>query len=146
VGGGLGVIRNDSLASLDGFSSLAEVGGSTAIQDNPALVSLDGLGCLASVGKTLYISDNSVLTTLGLSGLVTVGCEPDCWWEFEEDGDGGGVEYWYCDEPPVPCLQVASNPSLSQCEACDLLEQLSYFTLTFDFYDNQPDTCTDACD
>jgi hypothetical protein len=88
---------------------------------NSTLVDLSGLGELATVGGGFYLTTNPVLTSLaGLGALTSV----------------SGV------------FQVVNNEDLPDCEACDLLEQLTSGPASVDVHDNLDDSCTpvpDSC-
>ena len=86
------------------------------IYDNDALTNLDGLGALASVGGGLSsILQNAALTSLnGLSGITSV----------------SGT------------LEIYGNYVLPDCEACDLLDQITSGPTTLNVGNNLDDTCT----
>ena len=76
---------------------------------------LSELSCLTSVGEHLYIWTNPALTNLdGLSGITSVG----------ED------------------LNIRFNFSLPDCEACNLLDQLTTTPTPINVWGNLDDSCT----
>ena len=80
---------------------------------------LSDLTCLTSVGDDLYIESNSSLTSLdGLSGITSVGGE----------------------------LAIYDNPNLPDCEACDLLAQLTSVPSGINVGNNLDDFCTPVPD
>ena len=114
--GGLEIGGNDALTNLNGLSNITSVGGDLEIWNNDALINLDGLsGITGSVGGGLKIWDNDALTNLdGLSALTSIGTYFDIYF----------------------------NVGLPDCEACDLLDQLSSTPTDIDVHDNLDDTCT----
>ena len=115
VGGDLDIFHNYNLTNLDGLSNLTSVGGYLRIDWNDSLTNLDGLNALTHMGGNLEIRDNIALTNVdGLSALTTVGDE----------------------------FVVHYNPILPDCEACDLLDQLTTTPTTIDVDNNFDDTCT----
>jgi hypothetical protein len=116
VGGNAEIFDNDALATLDGLTALTFVGGNLYVSENDQLMSLSGLGNLTDVGDYLFIQGNDSLSSLALDDLAN-----------------------------CPNLTIISNPNLPQCEACDLVEQLLEPPLSFNFSENEPDTCSDDC-
>jgi len=120
VGGGLEIYNTDTLTNLDGLAALTSVGGSLSISGNVSLTNLNGLSGLTSVTGNLLIGNdynggNPVLTNLdGLSGLTSVGNE----------------------------FRIIDNPTLPDCEVCDLLDQLTTAPTSINVHDNLDDTCT----
>ena len=82
---------------------------------------MDGLSGITSVGEDFWIRDNYALTNLdGLSALTSVGNE------FSIDG----------------------NDILPDCEACEVLDQITNGPTSVDVHDNLDDSCTpvpDSC-
>ncbi len=72
--GGLQVVNNPSLTSLDGLNNITSVGGLLEIYYNHALTNLNGLSSITSLGGNLVVDNNSLITNLdGLSGITSVG-------------------------------------------------------------------------
>ena len=115
----LWIYENNTLTNLSGLSSITSVGWCLAISDNPALTNLDGLSALTSVNEGmvfgLLIDNNASLTNLdGLSALTSV-------------GDNFLIHF---------------NDILPDCEACDLLDQLTTPPISIEVHTNLDDTCT----
>ena len=146
VGVDLYVYYNDFLADLDGLIGITgSVGGSLYVYYNDALTDLDGLsGITGPVAETLYIYNNDALTDLdGLSGITgPVGGDLKIFWNTiltNLDGLGGitsvGGE-----------LLILGNNALPDCEACDLLDQLTSGPTVMHVQENLDDTCTPVPD
>jgi hypothetical protein len=90
------------------------------IEGNDVLPNLDGMSALTWVtGAWLDINSNASLDNLdGLGNLIQL------------NGD----------------LLIYDNPDLPECEACDLLDQLTLGPSSTDVYDNLSDTCTPVPD
>ena len=108
---------------MDGLSALTSVaftGGGLIIENNNSLADLNGLSALTSVGSGEYsgylaISGNNSLADLdGLSSLTSVG------------------EY----------IDIYENPTLPDCEVCDLLDQMTTSPSPIDVHGNLDDSCT----
>ena len=141
VEGYLGILRNDSLTSLEGLSRLSSFGfnspgpypmdpghfssdlrpvivkGEIEIGFNDALTSLEGLNGLTSVGA-LDINNNDSLTSLkGFNNIISV---------------GGGSRY---QRQHVPTPMRSLRPTRSTCRIFGGIS----------IYDNKADTCNDGC-
>jgi hypothetical protein len=137
--GGLVIDHNPALTSAD-LPSLTTIVGNAEITDNDGLTTLSGLGALASVGGNLYVTMNAALTTLaGLGNVAEVGD-----YLFVQ-GNGALASLGLSDLAVCSNLTIVSNPVLPQCQACDLLDQLVEPPVSFNFWDNEPDSCSDDC-
>ena len=111
---------NNTLANLNGLDAVTTVGGclqigSLKLEGNDAIANLDGLSALTSVGEDLQIRYNGALTNLdGLSALTSV-----------------SDEFW-----------IHYNDILPDCEACDLLDQLTTASTSIEVLANLDDDCT----
>ncbi len=139
VGGSLDIAYTDDLTNLDGLSNLSSVGEWLIIEQNAALANLGGLSGITSVGEVLFIEGNYALTNLdGLSALTSVGgnlCITINTALTNLDGlsalnSVGGD------------LQIAGNDILPDCEACELLGQLTSEPTQTSVISNLDDTCT----
>ncbi len=80
-----------------------------------ALTNLDGLSALTSVVDNLWIDNNAVLTNLdGLGGITSI----------------GGI------------YSISDNDILPDCEACEVLDQLTSVPIVINVFDNLNDSCT----
>jgi len=105
-----------NLPSLAGLDHLQTVGGQFRIADLDSITNVDGLGSLTSIGEDLYIEVNDKLTNLnGLSKLTAV---------------SGNVSIGY-------------NIKLPNCEAHDLVNQLTGFSGKVCIHFNHSDSCPD---
>ncbi len=142
------IADNTALTNLDGLSGLTSVGEAFLISDNDILTDLGGLSALTSVGESLSISLNDVLANLdGLGALTSV---------------GGYLGYGYLGIAGNNALTnldglsaltsvfddviIFENIVLPDCEACDLLDQLTSGPNSIDVYDNLDDSCTPVPD
>jgi hypothetical protein len=109
-------IECESCTDLSELSCLTSVGGDLSIGGNDVLTNLDGLSALTSVGGGhLIVINNPIITNLnGLSGITSVGEN----------------------------LSIYYNYVLPNCEACDLLDQLTSAPTSINVHDNLDDTCT----
>ena len=143
VGGSLAVNWNGALTNLDELSVLASLGGRLQIEYNPALTNLDGLSGITSVGDYLNISGNGALTNLdGLSGITSVG--GNSWIQYNmalTNLDGLAALTSVAGD-----LLVYFNTALPDCEACDLLDQLTVEPTSIEVHDNLGDSCTPVPD
>jgi len=121
VGEVLYISQNAALTNLDGLSGITLLDGGLGIVNNPTLTNLDGLSGITSVGEGLEINGwleilfNAALTNLdGLSALTSVSND----------------------------LYISDNTVLPDCEACDLLDQLTTAPFLIDVHDNLDDSCT----
>ena len=123
-----------SLRTLSGFTSIT---GDLLVRDT-ALEDLAGLECLTSVGWDLRIQGTNSLTSLtGLEALTSVESLTLRYNESLTTLDGLDALYGVFDE-----VKIRSNDSLPDCEACDLLGQLTSGPSTIDIQLNLDDECT----
>jgi hypothetical protein len=109
--------RNDALTSLEGLANITAAPWDLEINDNDSLVDFDGLNNINSI-HDLEIQDNDALTNLaGLSALTD-----------------------------LVTLNVIDNIALPDCEACELLDQLTEEPWETSVYDNLEDSCTPVPD
>jgi hypothetical protein len=105
---------NVALANLDGLGGITSVDG-LGIYDNTALTNLDDLSGVTSLVGGLTIFGNATLTNLdGLSSVTSLG----------------------------NIFLVFYNDVLPDCEACDVLGQLTSGPVAIGVHDNLDDTCT----
>ena len=101
-------------------SDVATLAGYTSISGDLEIeclscTDLSELICLTSVGGNLFLWDNDALTALaGLNALTSVGNN----------------------------LTIFDNYALPDCEACDLLDQLTSGPTLIDVHENLDDSCT----
>jgi hypothetical protein len=106
--------HNDALTDLDDLSSLSSLGG-LLIYHNNSLGNLDGLNEVSHLSFNLKVNDNGLLLDIdGLSGITSI------------EGD----------------LEIRDNDILPDCEACDLIEQLTSGPASIDVQYNLDDSCT----
>ncbi len=110
------VLGNDLLADLSGLSSLARVGG-LSIVGNAALTGLDGAACLQSIYGDFDIRMTPAVETISLPRLRAVRSR----------------------------LHFLDNDALPDCEACELLDQLTLGPDYINVYDNFGDNLGHVC-
>lgn len=119
VGKDLTLKQNDNLANLDGLNNLASVGEDLKLEGNKPLNNVDGLSCVQQIGGTLVVG--SLAAGNGdLSNLNGLG-------KLRALGEG---------------LWIKDNKDLPECEACELLDQLSNEPYPLEVAYNQLDDCT----
>lgn len=118
---GVYIADNPTLANLHGLGGITELEGDLNIWENHSLASLEGLSALEKVGGPIHIDGNDSLSNLdGLSALTEV---------FETT------------------LSFSENPSLPDCEVCELLDQLiEGQDHSIVVHDNLEDACTPVPD
>ena len=72
VVGGLDLVGNDALASVQGLSNLSVIDGDMTVEGSPGLSNLVGLGLVETTGS-LTLANLGLVNLRGLDGLVTVG-------------------------------------------------------------------------
>ena len=138
VGEELWLYNNTALTNLNGLSALTSVGDYLIIEGNNALTNLEGLGALTSVGQGLVITDTFDMTSLdGLSALTSVNYLTIEWNPLITNLDGLSALTSVGER-----LSITVNDILPDCEACDILDQLTSTPTTIEVYDNLDDSCT----
>jgi hypothetical protein len=109
--------ENPVLDSLSGLENLTYVDWFVDVLENPALASVDGLSALGSADKLRMFLNDSLTNLDGLSSLTSLNY----------------FEIW-------------GHAQLPDCEACELLEQLTNDPMSIDVHDNLDDDCTPVPD
>jgi hypothetical protein len=130
--------HNNALTNIDGLSALTSTAG-LAIFDNEALTNLDGLSGITSLSSALEIGWNDALTNIdGLSALTSVDSYVAIWENPALTNLDGLSALTFVDS----YFQVRECPAVPDCEACEIIDQLTTEPSSIQVYDNLDDDCT----